>query len=258
MMIEWTHRLLAALVGLTVLSVVVAAYRHRGEPEIDGPRGVLHPATLALVLVIAVMLLGMVTVKLGNPPAATAAHWTLALATLAVIATTAIRAGAVGGASAAAQRGTPRAVRSLGAGAALAFVVVVLGGLVAKYPGASVACPGFPLCGRAPNTPAGPAHLQMTHRIFAYLLLFHITAIALSISRRASEAPVVQRAAKIAAGLVLLQLGLGAAMIMSLLAPSLRSLHQAVGIGVWLTLFTATYLARTAAEGSRLEAGDAA
>jgi hypothetical protein len=34
--------------------------------------------------------------------------------------------------------------------------------------------------------------------------------------------------------------------VMAMLPPVLRSLHQAVGIGVWLTLFLAAYLAKTA------------
>src|SRR5205814_7613200 len=129
---------------------------------------------------------------------------TLAQALLAVIAACAIRAGALGGAAARAQGGTPRAARSLGAGAAMAFLAVVLGGLVAKWPGASFACPGFPLCNRPETVAAAPASLQMTHRIVAYLLFLHVIAIASSLSRRASEADVVKRAAKTAALLVLL------------------------------------------------------
>ena len=54
-----------------------------------------------------------------------------------------------------------------------------------------------------------------------------------------------------AAVLVLLQLGIGAAMVMSLLAPALRAMHEAVGIAVWLTMFLAAYLARTADIGQR-------
>ena len=208
----------------------------------------LRAATTALVLVIAVALLGMVTVKLGNSTAATVAHWTLALALLAVVVAATVRAGGLGGASARVQGGTARAVRSLGAGAALAFVTVVLGGLVAKYPGAAVACPGFPLCGVSPaDVPAGASHIQLTHRVLAYLLFFHALMMAMAIGRRATEAAVVRAAAKGVAGLVVLQLALGAAMVMATLPPTLRSLHQAVGIGVWLLLFLAVYLARTAA-----------
>ena len=246
-MIEYTHRLLAVLVIVTITWLVVAARLRRSEPGVGGPGGMLRAATTALVLVVAVALLGMITVKLGNPPIATIAHWTLALTLLGVIAAAAIRAGALGGATARAQGGTARTVRSLGAGAALAFLAVVLGGLVAKFPGAAVACPSFPLCGVTPSdVPAGASHIQLTHRVIAYILFFHVVAVATAVGRRKNEAAAVQRAAKIAAGLVLLQLGLGAAMVMAQLPPTLRSMHQAVGIGVWLSMFVATYLARTA------------
>lgn len=246
-MIEWTHRLLASLVIVTIAALCVVAWRRRGEPGVGGRGGVLRPAVTALVLVIAVALLGMVTVKLGNRAPATVAHWTLAMTLLAVVIVAAVRAGALGGASARAQGGNARTVRSLGAGAAIAFVAVVLGGLVAKYPGAAVACPGFPLCGATPaDVPASSAHLQLTHRVIAYFLFFHVIGIAVALSRRPNESRAVRTAAKAAAGLVLLQLGLGAAMVLSALPPVLRSLHQGVGVAVWMSLFTAAYLARVA------------
>jgi heme A synthase len=247
-MIEWTHRLLALLVILSIAALVVVAWRRRADAGVAGPGGVLRPALIGLGLVITVALLGMVTVKLGNTTIATVAHWTLALALLAVISMAAIRAGAFGGDSARAEGGTARAVRSIGAGAALAFLAVVLGGLVAKYPGAAAACPSFPLCGDTPaGIASGASHIQVTHRVIAFLLFFHSIAIGLAVGRRAGEATVVKRAAKTAAGLVLLQLVVAAAMIMGGMPPLLRSAHQAIGIAVWMVLFMAAYLARTAA-----------
>lgn len=251
-MIEYTHRLLATLVILFIALLAYTAREHRSEPGIDmgggGPGGVRRLATLALTLVIAVALLGLVTVKLGNRPIATVAHWTLALALLGVVSATAIRAGALGGRQARLQGGTARAARSLGAGAVLAFLTVVMGGLVAKSPGASVACPGFPLCGTTPaGVPAAASHVQVAHRVLAYVLFFHVVAISLAIGRRPNEAGNVKRAARAAAGLVLLQLALGAAMVLSALPAGLRSAHQAAGIAVWLAMFVAFYLAHVSA-----------
>lgn len=250
-LIEWTHRLLATLVIVAIAWLAVAAWNRRGEPGVGGKGGVLRPAATALVLVVAVALLGMVTVKLGNRPIATVAHWTLAMTLLAVVTMAAVRAGALGGARARTEGGTARAVRSLGAAAAMAFIAVVLGGLVAKFPGAAVACRGFPLCDAAPDVPAAAARLQLSHRVVAYLLFFHVVAVSLAISRRRGESRSAQRAARGAAGLVLLQLGIGAAMVMSMLPPLLRSMHQAIGVAVWLVTFLAAYLARTADMGHR-------
>jgi heme A synthase len=253
-LIEWTHRLLALLVVLAIAGLALAARMRRTDPGVSGRGGVLRPATIALVLVIGVALLGMVTVRLGNSTYATVAHWASAMALLGVLLAAAVRAGALGGAAAREQTGTQRAVRSLGAGAALALVTVVLGGLVAKYPGGAVACPGFPLCGETPaGVAAGAAHVQLTHRVLAYLLFFHVSAVTLAVSRRPGESKAAARAAKVAAGLVWLQLAVGAAMVMATLPPVLRSAHQAIGIGVWLAMFLAAYLARQAT--ARMENG---
>lgn len=246
-MIEWTHRLLALLVILSIVWLVAAARARRAEPGVGGPGGVQRPANLALVLVLAVAFLGMITVKLSNTTFATLAHWTLALALQAVLVVAAVRAGALGGASARIDAGTPRAARSIGMGAAMAFLVVVIGGLVAKYPGAAAACPSFPLCGDTPaGIAAGAPHIQLTHRVLAYLLFFHALATGLAVSRRAGEARAVKRAAKLAAGLVMTQVVVAAMMILWTLPPTLRVLHQAIGVAVWLALFTAAYLARVA------------
>jgi heme a synthase len=250
-MIEWTHRLLAALVILAIAALALTARARRSEPGVAGPGGVERPARIAFALVVIVALVGMITVKLGNTTFATLAHWTLAMALLAVLVAAAVRAGAFGGLAARSEGGSARAVRSLGAGAAMAFVVVVLGGLVAKYPGGAVACPGFPFCGATPADVApGAAHVQLAHRILAYLLAFHILAVTLAVSRRPGESRVAARAAKVAAGLVILQIAVGAAMVLSMLPAGLRSAHQAIGIGVWMVTFMAAYLARTADMGA--------
>jgi heme a synthase len=246
-MIEWTHRLLALLVVLTIAALAVLAWRRRAEPGIAGARGVLRPAVISLVLVVTVALLGMVTVKLGNSTFATLAHWTLAMTLLAVLVATTVRAGGLGGAAAHAEGGSARAVRSISVGAAMAFVAVVLGGLVAKYPGANIACPGFPLCGDTPaSVAAGAAHIQLTHRVIAYLLFFHAIAIAMAVGRRAGESAAVKRVVRVAAALVIVQLVLGASMVLMQLHGHLRMTHQAIGVAVWLALFLATYLARVA------------
>jgi heme A synthase len=127
---------------------------------------------------------------------------------------------------------------------------------VAKYPGAAAACPSFPLCGDTPaGIAAGASHIQVTHRVIAVLLFFHALAIALAVGRRAGEAAVVKRAVKTAAALVLLQLLVAAAMIMGGLPAVMRSAHQALGIAIWMVLFMAAYLARSAA--SARDAGGA-
>ena len=104
--------------------------------------------------VFAAALLGGVTVKIGNAPWATVAHWLVAMTLLAwsprrrfAPARSAARA------MRAARLGARRAVDAPPRRSAI--FAVALGGLTAKYPGAAVACTTFPLCGANPAVDAG-------------------------------------------------------------------------------------------------------
>src|SRR5205823_11053439 len=120
---------LPSILMLTVAALAITAWRHRRASGVGGPGGALRTALGALVAVIGAAVLGGVTVKLGNAPYATVAHWTVAMTLLALVAATAIRAGALGGTLVREQHGTPRAWRSARAAAALALLVVAMGGL---------------------------------------------------------------------------------------------------------------------------------
>ena len=55
------------------------------------------------------------------------------------------------------------------------------------------------------------------------------------------------KAARVALALVVLQVIVAASMVLMTLPPVLRSLHEAVGVSVWLGTFAFAYLARRAA-----------
>jgi cytochrome c oxidase assembly protein subunit 15 len=246
LIIELTHRYLAVLLIASLVALAAGAWRRRWEPGVGGRGGVLRSAVAAVIVVVLTALLGAVTVFLGNPTWATVGHWTLAMALLALAAATAIRAGALGGARVGqagdVSRKTPRAAL---AAAALAFGAVALGGVTAKYPSAAVACPSFPHCGTNPDAVAGAGHIQLAHRALAFLLFFHLLGVAIRVSRR-SENPVVTRAALAAFGLTATQIVIAGAMIGLGLPAVPRALHQAVGVGVWLSTFVFYYVARAA------------
>ena len=87
-MIEIGHRWAAALVSAVVLAIAAVAWiRHRSEPHLR------NPATLALVLLVAQVLLGAVTVKLALPPWVVITHLANAMVLLAVLLVMALRAG---------------------------------------------------------------------------------------------------------------------------------------------------------------------
>jgi len=247
LVIEWTHRLIAALLLVALGGLAAAAYATRREPGVGGRGGVLRASLLALAMWPAQALLGAITVWLGNAWYATASHWLLAATLLAALSAAVMRAGGLGGACARKERASARSARGAAAGAAIALVTIFLGGMTATYPGANVACSGFPLCGAgiaAAVMPTGRA-IQMTHRVLALLLTLHVFGLLLGVRRR-REAIVVVRAVASAAGLIVVQIGIAASMIALGLPPALRSLHQSTGALIWLTLFSAAYLARMA------------
>ncbi len=258
LVVEVTHRYLASILLTTVALMTLAAFLRRSEPGVGGRGGVLRTSTGALGAVLFAAALGGVTVKFGNAPWATVAHWLVAMTVLAMVAATAVRAGTLGGASARVQRGTARAARSGRAAAILALLAVALGGLTAKLPGAAVACTSIPLCGRNADVDAAAAAVQLTHRTIAVLLVLHLLGVVMMVRRRrGEEAPIVVRAAYVALGMVVLQLVVASSMILLHLPAPLRSLHEATGVGIWLSCFLLAYLARRTAPAATRAPADA-
>ena len=243
LVIEVTHRYLAAMLILATVLLVVAAWRRRHDDGVGGRGGVLRAASGALAAVVATALVGAVTVRFGNPPWATVFHWTLAMTVFAMLAAAAVRAGGFGAQRAQANAASGRTRRAATAAAALALAAVVMGGLTAKVPNGAVACLEFPHCGRNAAAESGAVHVQMTHRVIAFLLVLHLAGVAIGVRRRAEHA-VIRRAAFAALAVVVLQIVVAGAMIGMQLPPALRSLHQAVGVLVWLSCFLFAYLAR--------------
>lgn len=249
LIIEVSHRYLASILLLSLIALVVAAWRRRREPGVSGPGGVLRSAGLAVTLGFSAALLGAMTVKLGNAPFATLAHWTVAMSLVASVVASVIRTGGLGGAAAQLGGASGRARRGALAGAAMALLTVVMGGLTAKYPGAAVACRDFPLCGANPDVVRAAVHVQLTHRVLAVLVVFHLIGLAVGFARR-REPTIVRRAAVIAASLGVLQLIVAGAMIGLHLPPVLRSLHEATGVSIWIAAFALASLARRASHPS--------
>ncbi|MBC7791270.1 MAG: COX15/CtaA family protein [Anaerolineae bacterium] len=253
LVIEWSHRLLAAILIAVLAALLLTAWMQRAYPGVGGRGGVLRGAAFSTAMVVATALFGAVTVKLGNLPYATAGHWLLATVLIAALAATLIRAGGFGGWRARIQPTTSKMARGAFAAAGVTLVAVMLGGLTAKIPGANMACQGFPLCRGEVITAGGALHTHVAHRVVALLLLLHVLGMIMA-SRKRSEAPVVVTAMRTTLALILLQILLAAAMVEMHLPPHLRSLHQAVGVAIWLSAFTFAYLARIASRISVLSA----
>ena len=246
LIIEYLHRVLASVLSLVIVGLLVMAWRRRADPAVGGRGGVLRAAILASVVVIVTALFGAVIVKLElQNRLVVVTHLVLAMILIGALVASAMRAGGFGaeGATIAVSAKTAR-VATMGAG--LTLVVIVFGALTANLPGAAESCLGFPHCRVAMQNVGGLLHLQLTHRVLAFLLLFHMIGAAIAIGKRGEARPVVT-AARVAAAAIVLQVLVAAALVETRLPPVLQSVHQAVGTLVWVAVIAFALLARRGA-----------
>jgi heme A synthase len=264
--IEYSHRLLAAGIVLVVGAVLVRALQARAQRGFPGRGGLVRPALLAAGLLVLQVILGGVTVLLRLPSAVTILHLGTAMALFATLLVAAVRAGALGGGAVLAGEagGAARVAGMALGGAVLAYLVVLMGALVANTQApaggapsaAALACQGFPLCNGSwlPRGDDGLVHIQLTHRILAYLLFLHVIGSAMVLRRRVAGGP-VRAAGLTAVALVVAQVAVGAGMVLMTFPPFMRGLHLLLGAGVWGSLVVWTMLARRAARAEGLPAG---
>lgn len=239
LLVEISHRYGAAALSLAIAALVVAAWLKRREPGVGGPGGVLRASLLAILLVVVAALFGAVTVKMGLDPLVVVTHLAIAMSLLAVLVVVVVRAGGLG-ALATAER-SERTLRAGRAAAGLAFLALVLGALTANTPGAPLACQGFPWC-RVIGERGTPLLLHASHRIIAFLLLGHLIGLVIGVRRRAEPRP-IRAAAWTALSIAALQIVVAAAMVEMHLPASLRSIHQAIGTALWVSVVTLAALA---------------
>jgi heme A synthase len=253
LIIEVTHRYIAATLSVAILALLVVAVVRRAVPGVGGRGGVLRSALLATTLVLTAAIFGAVTVKLelGNK-FVIVTHLAIAMTLLAVLVSSSMRAGGLGAGNAAVGSASVKTWRSARAAVAVTFVVLVLGAFTAHVPGANSTCIGFPLC-RGTLLPEPSQHIQFTHRIFAFLLFFHLLGLAIATQRR-GEAGLIKRAAWISFASVLAQLVVAAAMVELQLPARLRSLHQALGTLIWVAVVVLAMLSRRGALGAGVRA----
>ena len=230
--IEYTHRVLAIVVGFMILAILVLAWRRR--------RQYLAPAAALLVLVIAQGALGGVTVEENLEEVYVAAHLGLAMLLLGLLLYLYRR---VSGADV--TDGGPR-LHALGVAASAAVLcTVVAGGYMAGTQnygradyqlgdGAHHACgKEFPTC-NGEFMPFGKAELvdiQLTHRAFMYIAALLVIALVTVAVRRG----VLTRQAWALAGLLAVQILVGALNVWLDEYELLILLHLMLGTLLWAT-----------------------
>jgi heme a synthase len=258
--IEYGHRVFALLVAALVAALAIGAWRRgRGEGDVPasasgGWRRLRRLSALAAALLVVQILLGAVTVWLELPAASVILHLGTAMALLATLAVAAGEALAPGR-ELVRDRATALALWS----AAFGYVVVLAGALVANMD-AGPACQGFPACNGSwmPAASSPLVHVHWGHRLIAYaLVLWSLALPALIGSARPGDAA-LRRLAWINAAVVVLQLVVGAAMVLAMLQGGLRTAHVGLGALVFLVLVRLAWVARRPAIVSAADRAEAA
>lgn len=212
---EHGHRMVAGAVG--ALTVVLAFWYARRERR----RVVRSLAWVALAAVVAQGILGGLTVLLRLPPAVSVLHACLAQGYFGLIVTLAVltsRGWIEQRGAAAPEDGRPSLFRPAVIAASLVYVQLAVGALM-RHTGAGLAIPDFPLAfGRAVPPLATPEiAIHFAHRVMALFVTAAVFWLAARAGRRAERLDLVIPA-RLAAVLVLVQIMLGAASVLSRLA----------------------------------------
>ena len=217
---EHGHRMIAGLVAVLILALAIVLARS------DASRTAKRLGIAAAALVIVQAGLGGLTVLLRLPPAVSIAHAALAMTVFSLVVAIAIITS--DGWRGAERAGASPRVRSLARVALGVVFAQILAGALVRHTGAGLACPDFPLChGRLWPALTHPwIVIHFVHRLGALAVLLAVGALALGARR---EGPRVRAGAAVAFGLVLLQVALGGAAVLSGLKPALTVAHHAGG-----------------------------
>ncbi len=225
-LLEWSHRLVAALVGALVVVGLVWTIRLGRYAE-----ALRAPAAAALGLVVVQALLGGATVLSGLRPWLVVLHLGTALLFLAALVVWWQRAA---GLRPATLTGPQHAFR----GAVLAsllslYGLVLLGGYVGAS-GAGLACPDWPLCRGEVFPPSGPGVLEhFAHRLWAVLVAGFLGWVVVRARR---DRPDLRGLAHAAAAAYGVQILVGWLNLLTGLHPAVVSSHLGLAALIWMLL----------------------
>lgn len=252
---EHGHRLAAMTVGLSQVILTILLFRRRP--------GLRRLGALLLGLVLLQGGLGAITVAYKLPWFVSSGHLLLGMSYFATLIYTAFRTRPAADAAALERHERLRAALGsartwIAVGAAAVFLQLLLGALV-RHHGAALVCLGVPECTISGEwLPAtGVQQLHMLHRAFGVVVGVVTIVAAIQVLRRAGGWPAVRLLAGLAPLLVLAQIGLGIATVMTMRSVPVAVGHFAGAAGLWalwmsLWLVTAR---RTRDVGSTFEVG---
>lgn len=234
--IEFSHRFTASVVSvLIVATVVYAVARFRGRS------GIIVPATVATLLLVIQIALGALTVERELTPLLVTAHLATALALFAMTVVVATIASQVDETTRrfAFDRYAVLALATL----ALTYALLLVGSFVVAS-AASFACAGWPLCGNGGQLPTdGPAVVNVAHRLMAGVAALAFLGLLVSARTARPAEPVLRRQLSIGLALLLVQVAVGAGVVLWRVPPFTAALHLAVAAAFWGNLVAIVALA---------------
>lgn len=243
-LIEFSHRMLASVVGILVLAVAVYAWRsHRHRPVI------VWGATAALLLVAGQIVLGGLTVLNDLPPTMVTAHLAMAATLLATL--TALTMVSFADDTTTRSEGSPVAAsfRNLALFTAAAMFALMLSGSYVTGSGAGLAFPDWPLFdGQLLPDGGRLAMIHAMHRIAAVAVGLLVGHVALRAWRERDNLGLATYGAILALVLYVAQIFVGASNIWTSLQPAAGATHLALAVGIWTVLVVVTMAAHNAAQ----------
>ena len=247
--IEFSHRIIAAIVAVLVTAVAVTAWKWSAAGDPRWTR-LKRAGIVAVVLLVIQIMLGAVTVWLELPPASVILHLGTAMLLLGLLIAAALTAGGeASGRTVKVSDGTSGALMWT---AVYGFVTVLAGGLVANLD-AGHACQGFPACNGSWMPADNPLmQIHWGHRLLAYALFGWALFLPRFVKRRRAGDPGARKAAHTATVLVVLQVLIAAGMVSMSLPEWMRATHVTLGAAIFASL---VWLAWTAARPDRGSVG---
>ena len=251
-LLEQFHRYTASIVSILIITLTISALIWARKE-----RQVLIPALLAPFFLVIQIVLGGLTVLWKLPPTIITAHLGTALAIFAMVITVAIMSGKANPSKEHPAK-TRKFVRLAMTNALLVYGLMLSGSYVVGS-GATLACPGWPLCGTAPQW-AVQYHLadvNTFHRLVATFVGLVLIWTLISALRRRIVAPGQAWVALVAGILFVVQAIVGGLVVLLERPDFVAGLHLAIATAVWGSLVLLAVLAarqlRAAPQGAELE-----
>lgn len=232
--IEWTHRLLAMLIGVLGIGMLIAAFRAYRTHD----RVVLNGTLVAAGLFAFQSILGALVVRLDLPPTMVTVHLGTAMLLLAALLFTYVGA---------TYRAVVRYARDhvsllLYATTGVSLLIILTGALV-RGSGATLACIDWPACnGSLFPFDQGPLQtVHMTHR-FAVVAFGVLLALMVWYAYQSQRPTAVKRLTVIALALYLAQSAVGAFFVLTAAAPLWGILHVGLASLTWAALAVCSFI----------------